>query len=278
MPDPYTCGVDSNIYTNSHDLQDDLRQPSTQNSVAPRINPSLSNAVPCRTPECRDQIQAQHCDSTRSFSNYPVCQSNNVHRTDGPSFHHKAYPPRPQHPPPSNQFSYVQANQHVKSRREIPPPSYIHRFQPSHNFDCGNSYNNHERMGPGPYELNDGWRFPAPFPGPRYPDKAKASYAPGPYDGPPREPTRLPHQEWDFHAREMHHRNFMPSRPPPERAIPVSNRAPSIWRPRWDYYQSRDWMDPFFICFFAACSKEWVSLPGSMSISPHGFRPEEALP
>ncbi|XP_011033682.1 PREDICTED: HUA2-like protein 3 [Populus euphratica] len=232
MPDPYTSRVDSNIYTNSHDLQDDLRQPLTQNSVPSRINPSLSNAVPCRTPECRDQMQVQHCDSTRSFSNYPVCQSNNVHRTDGPSFHHKAYPPRPQHPPPSNQFSYVQANQHVKSRREIPPPSYFHRFQHSHDFDCGNFYNNHERMRPGPYELNDGWRFPAPFPGPRYPDKAKASYAPVPYDGPPQEPPRLPHQEWDFHAQGMYHRNFMPSRPPPECAIPVTNRAPSIWRPR----------------------------------------------
>lgn len=232
MPDSYTSGVDSNIYTNSHDLQDDLRQPLTQNSVPPRINPSLSNAVLCRTPECRDQMQVQHCDSTRSFSNYPVCQSNNVHRTDGPSFHHKAYPPRPQHPPPSNQFSYVQANQHVKSRREIPPPSYFNRFQHSHDFDCGNFYNNHERMRPGPYELNDGWRFPAPFPGPRYPDKAKASYAPVPYDGPPQEPTRLPHQEWDFHAQGMYHRNFMPSRPPPECAIPVTNRAPSIWRPR----------------------------------------------
>ncbi|KAG5231841.1 HUA2 protein [Salix suchowensis] len=218
MPDPYTCGVDSNIYTNSHDLQDDLRQPSTQNSVAPRINPSLSNAVPCRTPECRDQIQVQHCDSTRSFSNYPVCQSNNVHRTDGPSFHHKAYPPRPQHPPPSNQFSYVQANQHAKSRREIPPPSYIHRFQPSHNFDCGNFYNNHERMDLAHTSLMMAGDFLPPFlVCPRYPDKAKASYAPVPYDGPPREPTRLPHQEWDFHAREMHHRNFMPSRPPPER-------------------------------------------------------------
>lgn len=232
MPDSYTSGVDSNNYTNSHDLQDDLRQPLTQNSVPPRINPSLSNAVLCHTPECRDQMQVQHCDSTRSFSNYPVCQSNNVHRTDGPSFHHKAYPPRPQHPPPSNQFSYVQANQHVKSRREIPPPSYFRRFQHSHDFDCGNFYNNHERMGPGPYELNDGWRFPAPFPGPRYPDKSKASYAPVPYDGPPQEPTRLPHQEWDFHSQGMYHRNFMPSRPPPECAIPVTNRAPSIWRPR----------------------------------------------
>lgn len=232
MPDSYTSGVDSNNYTNSHDLQDDLRQPLTQNSVPPRINPSLSNGVLCHTPECRDQMQVQHCDSTRSFSNYPVCQSNNVHRTDGPSFHHKAYPPRPQHPPPSNQFSYVQANQHVKSRREIPPPSYFRRFQHSHDFDCGNFYNNHERMGPGPYELNDGWRFPAPFPGPRYPDKSKASYAPVPYDGPPQEPTRLPHQEWDFHSQGMYHRNFMPSRPPPECAIPVTNRAPSIWRPR----------------------------------------------
>jgi hypothetical protein len=53
----------------------------------------------------------------------------------------------------------------VKSRREIPPPSYFNRFQHSHDFDCGNFYNNHERMRPGPYELNDGWRFPAPFPG-----------------------------------------------------------------------------------------------------------------
>jgi len=66
--------------------------------------------------------------------------------------------------------------------------------------------------------------------GPRYPDKAKASYAPVPYDGPPQEPTRLPHQEWDFHAQGMYHRNFMASRPPPECAIPVSNRGALIFQ------------------------------------------------
>ncbi|KAJ9187667.1 hypothetical protein P3X46_003095 [Hevea brasiliensis] len=226
MPDPYISGVDSKLYANSHNMQDDMRESVGQPPAAPRINTSMSNGVHYHTTECRDQMQ--HCDSTNSFNSYSV---HPVH-TDGPNFHHKAYPPRPPHPPPSNQFSYVQAGQHVKSRRETPPP-YHHRFHSSHNADGGNFYNNHERMRPVPYEINDSWRHPAPpFPGPRHPDKGRACYPSGPYGGPPREQDRIPHQGWSFPAGGMHHRNFMPFRPPPESAIPVSNRASSIWRPR----------------------------------------------
>ncbi|XP_043812899.1 protein HUA2-LIKE 2 isoform X3 [Manihot esculenta] len=222
MPDPY---VDSKFYANSHNMHDDARESVDQQPEAPRMNPSISNGVHYHGPECRDQMQMQQFDSN-SFNSYSVPP---VH-TDGPNFHHKAYPPRPPHPPTSNHFSYVQAGQHVKSRRETPPP-YHHRFHSSHSADGGNFYNNHDRMRPVPYEMNDGWRYPAPpFPGPRHPDKSRASHPPGPYGGPPREPNRIPHQEWSFPPRGTHHRNFMPFRPPPERAIPVSNRE-SIFLP-----------------------------------------------
>ncbi|KAF2314899.1 hypothetical protein GH714_037109 [Hevea brasiliensis] len=223
IPDPYITGIDSNLYANSHNMQDDLRESVGQQPAAPRINPSMSNGVHYHATECRDQMQMQHCESTISVSSYPV----HPMHSDGPNFH-KAYPPRP-HPPPSNQFSYVQAGQHVKSRRDTPPP-YHHRFHSSHNADGGNFYNNHERMRPAPYELNERWRYPAPpFPGPRHSEKGRASYPPESYCGPPREPDRIPHQGWSFPARGMHHRNFMPFRPPPESASPVSNRVLCIF-------------------------------------------------
>lgn len=144
-------------------IQDDFRQSVAQQSVVPRINPSMSNAGHYDTPECRDHTQVQLCDTTSSFSSYPACQVNSVQHSDGPpSFHHKAYPPRPPHAPPSNQFSYVHAGQHVKSRRETPPLSYSRRFHSSHNVDGGNFYNNHERIRPAPHELDESWRSPAP--------------------------------------------------------------------------------------------------------------------
>ncbi|XP_015583234.1 protein HUA2-LIKE 2 [Ricinus communis] len=230
MPDPYVNGVDSKLYTNSHYMHDDLRETVAQPLAAPRITSSITDGVHYHATECRDQMQMQLCDSTSSFSSYPACPVNNVQHADSPNFHHKAYAPRPPHHPPSNQFSYVQAGQHVKSRRASPPPSHHHRYQSSHNTDGGNYYNNHERMRPAPYD--ESWRYPPPpFPGPRYPDKSRASYPRGPYGGPPREPTRMPHQGWSYPSQDMHHRNFMPFRPPSD-AVPVSNRGPGIWRPR----------------------------------------------
>lgn len=142
-------------------MQDNLRECVCQQPAAPRINPSMSNGVNYHATECRDQLQMQQCESMNSFSSYPV---HPVH-SDGPNFHHKAYPPRPPYPPPSNHFSYVQAGQHGKSRRQT-PPTYHQRFHSSHNADGGNFYNTLERMRPVPYEFNESWRYPAPpFPG-----------------------------------------------------------------------------------------------------------------
>ena len=61
--------------------------------------------------------------------------------------------------------------------------------------------------------------------GPRYPDKGRMSYTPGPYVGPPCEPTRLPGQGWRFPPRTMNHRNAIPYRPPFEGPIPVAGRG-----------------------------------------------------
>ncbi|KAG8663415.1 protein HUA2-LIKE 2 isoform X1 [Manihot esculenta] len=226
-PDSYINGMDSKLSENSHDMQDNLRECVCQQPAAPRINPSMSNGVNYHATECRDQLQMQQCESMNSFSSYPV---HPVH-SDGPNFHHKAYPPRPPYPPPSNHFSYVQAGQHGKSRRQTPPP-YHQRFHSSHNADGGNFYNTLERMRPVPYEFNESWRYPAPpFPGPRHLDKGRPSYPPDSYGGPPREPNSIPHQGWSFPPRGMHHRSFMPFRPSGS-ASPVSSRASSVWRPR----------------------------------------------
>lgn len=145
-------------------MQNDAQQSVTQQSVAPRINPTVStDAVHYHASECRDhQMPMQMPESTSSFGCYSMCPSNNFQQTDGPRFHNKPYPPRPPHAPQSNHFSYVQASQSAKSRREAPHPSNSHRFHPHPNFDGGNFYNNHDRMKPGPYEHRESWRFSAP--------------------------------------------------------------------------------------------------------------------
>ncbi|WCJ21497.1 Tudor/PWWP/MBT domain-containing protein [Euphorbia peplus] len=230
--EPYFNGHDSKLYTSSHNMHDQMGESVAQQHSASRTNPSIYNGAHHHASECREMQPP--CDSINSsFSSYPVHPVNNVQHTDAPNFHHKPYPPRPpQPPPPSNQFSYVQAAPPVKSRRETSPPSYQQRFHSSYNGDGGTFYNNHERMRPAPYEPGDGWRYPSPnFPGPRYQDKARA-YPPGPYGGPPREHNRIHHQEWPLPPRGMHQRNFIPYGPSSESAVPVSNRAPSVWRPR----------------------------------------------
>ncbi|GAV82743.1 PWWP domain-containing protein [Cephalotus follicularis] len=227
--DPYTNCVDPKIYN----MQGDLRQSMPQKSVTPKFNPTMSsNAVNYNATECRDPpMPMPISDSASCFSSFPVRPANGVHEPDGRSYHPKAYPLRPPHRPPPNQFSYVQAGQHAKSRREAPPPSYNHRYHSVPNVD-GDFYSNRERMKSAPYERRENWRFPAPtFSGPRYPYKVKESYASGSYVGPHYEPTRMPNQEWSY-PRGMNHRNSWPIRPPSEGPVPVGIRAPGIWRPR----------------------------------------------
>lgn len=117
-------------------------QSVAQQSNAPIINQTISDAVHYHASECRDP----HRQMQESFP--------------GPNYHNKGYPLRPPHPSPSNQFSYVRG-EHFKGRREAgPPPSYSNRHHFVQNWDRENFYNNHERIKQAPHELHDSWRFP----------------------------------------------------------------------------------------------------------------------
>lgn len=118
-------------------------QSVSQQPNAPRINPTISDALHYHASECRDP-QRQMPES------FP-----------GPNYHNKGYSLRPPHPPASNQFSYVRGEQHFKPRREAaPPPSYSNRYPFVQNWDRENFYNNHERIKQAPHEPHDSWRFP----------------------------------------------------------------------------------------------------------------------
>lgn len=141
-------------------MPEHMVQSVAQQSNAPRINNPVSDAACYPPPEYGD-LRGQMTDSTSSsFNSFSVQPVRNVPQTDGASFHNKAYTLRPPHPPPMNQFTYVQEDQHFKHRRESVPPSYSNRFHSMQNGDRENFYNNHERMKPGPYEPRESWRFP----------------------------------------------------------------------------------------------------------------------
>ncbi|CBI32351.3 unnamed protein product, partial [Vitis vinifera] len=244
ISDPFTHDGDSKVYVGTHNIQDNLQQSVVQQSAAPRINSSISEAVHYHAPESRDiQMQMQMPDSANSSgfhnfpgSHHPMRPANNVHQMDSANLHNRNYHLRPPHSAPSNQFSYVQADQRVQSRREPPPPPYPNRFHGGQNMEPGNFYNDHDGMKLAPHEFGENWRFSGPaFHGPLYPDKAKMPYSHSrpPYNGPPCEPTGIPNQWWPCPPRPTNHRNSMPIRPPPsEGAIPVASRGPNYWRPR----------------------------------------------
>ncbi|PON52850.1 RNA polymerase II-binding domain containing protein [Trema orientale] len=207
VSDPFANGMDSKLYADPNNMQDPKVQSVGQQSNAPRINQTISDAVHYHASECRDP-QRQMPESFH-----------------GPNYHNKGYPLRPPHPPPSNQFSYVRGEHHFKPRREdAPRPSYSNGHHFVQNWDRENFYNNHERIKQAPHEFHDSWRFPPhSFSGPRYPGKGK-SYGPAPFVGPPSEHTRVHNQGWRFPPRSMSHRNSMPYRPPPlEGPIPVAD-------------------------------------------------------
>lgn len=151
-------------------LQDNLQQSMARQLVAPRINPTISDAVHYHAPERIDfQVPMQMPDSSSScsFGSFPVSHPpvqpvNNVPQTDGAALHNNTYHLRPPHPTPSNQFSYVQADQQVQSRREGPPSSYSNRYHFAHNMENGNFNSDHDRMKLAPHELGESWRFSAP--------------------------------------------------------------------------------------------------------------------
>uniref|UniRef100_A0A5B6ZB26 Putative HUA2-like protein 3 n=1 Tax=Davidia involucrata TaxID=16924 RepID=A0A5B6ZB26_DAVIN len=202
------------------------------------MNAKISDAVHYHAAEGGDlQMQIPDSASSCSFSSLavshpPIGLVNGVQQTDGATLHNKAYHLPPPHPAPSNQFSYVQADQPVQSLREVPLPSYPDRFHFVQNTDSGNFYTDHNRMKLTPHELGKSWRSSAPsFSGSYNADGARLSYAPASYTGPPFE-RAIPSHRWAFPPQAMNHTEFIPHRPPSDGPIPVAIRAPSFWRPR----------------------------------------------
>lgn len=139
-------------------MQDNIVQSVAQEPVVQRVDQTIRY----RSPEWRDPSTQMAESASCSFSNFCGQAVNNGRQTNGATLHNKNYGLRPPHPAPSNQFSYFHGDQRVRPRRDAPPPSYSNRFHFGQNVDRENSYNNHERMKPPPYEHHDQWRFPAP--------------------------------------------------------------------------------------------------------------------
>ncbi|XP_059625812.1 protein HUA2-LIKE 2-like isoform X1 [Cornus florida] len=239
LSNPVSNGVDAKLFMGTHNIKENLQQSNPQQSIAPGISSTISDTVHYRDPKCRDlqmQMHIPDSGSSYSFSSVPIShppiqQLNSVQPTDGMTLENKAYHLRPPHPAPSNQFSYVQTDQSVQSRREVPPPSFPNRFHFLPNRE-GNFYSDHDRMKLAPHDPSESWRFSVPsFSGSYYPDNAMASYGPAPYPGPPCEPA-IPNYRWGFPHRAINHSEFIPNRPPSEGPIPVAAKAQSFWQPR----------------------------------------------
>ncbi|KAG4995905.1 hypothetical protein JHK85_027344 [Glycine max] len=189
--------------------------------AAPRHSQPICDAVHHQVPEYRE-MQMHMPESTCSFNSFPVPPPENFRHTDGVTTHNKGYSIRPPQHVPCNQFSFVNGEQHVKHRREVPPPlPYSSRQHFVQNIERENFYNNHERLRPPPYDYQERWNGPAPYPGPWYQEKG----VPPPYGCHPCESSRIPDHGWRFPPQSMNQRNSMPFRPPFEDAIPVSNRG-----------------------------------------------------
>ncbi|CAL5364856.1 unnamed protein product [Camellia sinensis] len=141
-------GLDSKLYMGTHNIRANLHQSMVQQPAAPRINSIRSDAICYQARDCRDlQMQTQIPDSSGSCSHPPIQPVSSAQQTDGATFSNKAYHLRPPpQPAPSNQFSYVQADQRMQTLREAQPPSYPNRPHFVQNTDCGNFYSDHDRM------------------------------------------------------------------------------------------------------------------------------------
>lgn len=126
--------------------------------AAPRNSQPINDAV--------HNTQMQIPKSTCGFNTFPVQQPANFQNSDGVTIHNKGYSLRPPHHVPSNQFSFVHGEHHVRPQREVPPPpSYSNSHHFVQNMERENFYNNQERSRPPPYDYSERWNVPAPYSG-----------------------------------------------------------------------------------------------------------------
>nr|XP_016489139.1 PREDICTED: protein HUA2-LIKE 2-like isoform X1 [Nicotiana tabacum] len=216
----------------SQNIKDNLQETVFQQCEAPQIHPIVSDAIHCQPSDGREihaegPLKVLDSASSRPSSNGavshpPFCLSNGVPPPDGASS--KGFHLRPPHPAPSNQFSYVQADQ----RRDTATPySNVFHMQ---NADNRSFSRDHNRMKSAQREIGESWMTPSHYSGPCYPDGSRGHYAAEPYPVPHEPP--LPSHRWGYPPRGMNRREFFTHRPPPDRTIPVTSRGPGFWRPR----------------------------------------------
>ncbi|GAU47164.1 hypothetical protein TSUD_28870 [Trifolium subterraneum] len=237
--DPCRSVFNSTGHTESQCMKENTLLPMVQPLAAPSSNKQPISDY--HVPEYREMHVPE---STCSFNSFPVPPPINYRHSDGVSMHDRRHSIRPPRHVPSNQFSFVHGEQHVRHRREVPPPPpYSNRQHFVENMEREHFYhNNHERFKPPPYDYRERWDAPPPYPGPMYHDDDM----PSPYGCHPCEPPRIPDHGWRFPPRSMNHRNNMPFRPPFEDAIPATNRGPSFWRPRYN-----DLNSGFVLCLWS---------------------------
>lgn len=138
-----------------------------QPSAAPRSNHPSSDAVHYHGSEYREVHMPE---STCSFNSFPVPPVNYQH-SDGVAMNNRGYSIRPPCHVPSNQFSFVHGEHHVRHQREVPPPPpppppYSNRQHFAENLEREHFYNNnHERLKPPPYDYRERWDVPPPYSG-----------------------------------------------------------------------------------------------------------------
>ncbi|PHT38286.1 HUA2-like protein 2 [Capsicum baccatum] len=224
--------VQSKCSMGSQNIKDNLQEAVFQRCTVAQVHPTVSDAIHCQPRDSRE-IHAEGplkvLDSVRSrpsgngaVSRPPFGLSNGVHPPDGASG--KGFHLRPPHPAPSNQFSYVQADQ----RRDIATPySNVLHMQNADNSSFSRDRNGMKSV---QCEIGESWMAPSHYSGPCFPDGSRGHYAAGSYPV-PREPP-LPSHKWGYPPRGMNSREILTHRPPPEYPIPATSRGPGFWRPR----------------------------------------------
>lgn len=224
--------VQSKISMGSQNIKDNLQETVFQQCTVAQVHPAVSDAIHCRPSDSREihaegplkvlDSASSHPSSNGAVSHPPFGLSNGVQPPDGASG--KGFHLRPPHPAPSNQFSYVQADQ----RRDLATPySNVLHMQNADNRSFPRDRNG---MKSARHEIGESWMVPSHYSGPCFPDGSRGHYTAGSYPVPHEPP--LPSHKWGYPPRAMNRREIFTHRPPPELPIPVTSRGPGFWRPR----------------------------------------------
>lgn len=224
--------VQSKCSMGSQNIKDNLQETIFQQCTVAQVHLAVSDAIHCQPSDSREihaegplkllDSSSSRPSSTGAVSHPPFGLSNVVHPPDGPSG--KGFHLRPPHPAPSNQFSYVQADQ----RRDISTPySNVLHMQNADNRSFSRDRNGIKSA---QREIGESWVAPSHYSGPCFPDGSRGHYAGGSYPVPHEPP--LPSHKWGYPPRGMNRREIFTHRPPPEHPIPVTSRGPGFWRPR----------------------------------------------